>query len=333
MGKQKEQFLYILDCGAILHKFDVLAEKLISNTDLSQKTRLIPTHGDVTGSTIDGCAANGAAYFLQDATFTTLALTTASMDENGKQRYCLLQFHLPDLRPVRSVPVPGSYESAPKLEMSSTGTVKVITSASTFSLTDDKLTTGREEDKTFISGSRTVLGGPMLDVDVAGYDLSRLNLNSQPTHLVYVPLERSGNSVLIQFIRQGQGFAYAVVDTVAKQITELNPGFNSTADNFHLAPGGQEVLVQESLYPRGMQVAQTTDKLAIIDAKTGAVLRTWNSIVAAHASAVITITPAGAAIFFSDDRYHFVRTGSKFPDQPIYPLDDKRPSSYFYADR
>jgi hypothetical protein len=332
-GEPKGQFLYLLDCGATLHKFDATAEKLIDNTNLGVITRLVPTHGDVAGSAVDGCAANGATYSLRDAIFMTLAPTTGSVDENGKQRYLLLRFHLPDLKLVDSIPVPGAYESAPKLVGSAMGTTQVITNAGTFSLADNKLTPGHEEDQPSIPGSRPVTaGGSMLQMDVGGYDLSKLKLNPQPTHLVYTALERSGNIVLIEVIRPGQDFAFAVVDTAAKEITELNPGFKSTADNFHLTPGGQAVLAAEAVYSQGMQVAQTTGKLALIDSKKGAVVRAWSDLRAIHSS-LIAITPTGAAVFFSNDQYHFVPTGSRFPDQPIYRLRNEQSSWYFYADR
>src|SRR5580698_5894422 len=81
-GEQGGSFLYVLDCGPDLYKFDAATGKPMGSFDLTQRTKLIVTHGDVAGSTVDGCPTNGAVYTPSDAVFTTLAPTTGSADVN-----------------------------------------------------------------------------------------------------------------------------------------------------------------------------------------------------------------------------------------------------------
>lgn len=326
-------FLYVLDCGGILHKFDAATGKPIARTDLSQKTNLIPSHGDIAGSTIEGCAANGAVYSEATNTFATLSPTTGSADERGQQRYRLLRFHLPELELDSSIALPGSYEDMPGLEAAADGSLRVTTEKQTFELSQGKFILDRTPADAVIPHAHRIEPGlPMFEFDLNGLDASRLDFSLPGIKLQATPLERSGRSFLIQYARPGQNFAFAVLDEAAKRITTLSPGFTTTPNNIHLAPGGTAVIAQEAAFIGSMQVAQTTAHLALVDAATGKPVREWTDAAAAHGTS-LAVTPEGFLVVSANDRYRFLSLGKTFPATPVLILQGQTKSGIFYANR
>jgi hypothetical protein len=327
---QGQRFMYTLDCSAELDKFNALTGQHIDHTELWRKTRQVQA---------EVCSMSSALYLPQENVFLTIQKTSGFETRSKKQSYLLLRFQLPDLRFLGSVSMPVLHDDQdiPRLEFSSMWVVQVITREKAYALAGNKLIPVPRLEKPRIAGSHAVEGhSDMQEMDISGYDISGLKLDPQVKALEFRPLTDSGTVVLIEYMNpnEGSGYAgYAAVDTEAKRIVALHPGF-ATAENdyFTLAPGGKAVLFQEYKDHAG------TDRLALLDTSTGAVLLTFSDP-AMIQGGVWAITPSGVGVLSSccvndsTQQFHAISLGRDFSALPMRDHGETRKNWYFYSER
>ena len=109
VSRTATRYLYILNCDAILQKFDTVSRKQVSMTSLAKHSSLIPTHGGQANSVVDGCSTSGAAYQAKTALLYTVSPSTGSIEPGAIRHFRILSFHLPDLTPAAVINLPGKY--------------------------------------------------------------------------------------------------------------------------------------------------------------------------------------------------------------------------------
>ena len=81
-------------------------------------------------------------------------------------------------------------------------------------------------------------------IDLSSYHATGEGLENGPGTLDYTPVERSGDTVLLQFPPADQGWLWAVADTATHRLTRLKLPFQTTNDSVHLGPGGKAIYLQ-----------------------------------------------------------------------------------------
>ncbi|MGI4831108.1 MAG: hypothetical protein ACRYFU_23395 [Janthinobacterium lividum] len=329
---QEPRFLYILDCGPDLQKWDTKQGRLLKEVSLDKRTKLIPTHGDAAGSTVDGCAASGVTYSPTQHALFVLSPTSGSVDSNDKQSYRVLGFKLPEVSYFSAVRIPGSYEDTPQLDLSPAGAPEVCRSLRCLAIVEQRTVPLAASGIPAILGAMPLpSGGGFFQLNLHGFQTVGFGSEPAPRALVLVPLEASGSVVLVEIVRPGKTFAFGVVDTQRKTAVLLAPGFETTNDSVHLAPGGGVVLAEESIFNRGVQVPHTTGRFSLLKTQDGSTLGARNQSAPSEGS-FVTITASGSLVITrGDGKTVFVSLGMTFPFAPIRSYREGVGGSYAYG--
>jgi hypothetical protein len=327
------RYLYTLNCDATLEKFDTLSRTKVSTSDLAKHSRLIPTHGDQANSVVDGCATDGAAYQAKNAMLYTISPTTGSIEPGAIRHYRILSFHLPDLKPGTVISLPGKYDDdeSPTLISERSGEVGIITHGHYNRIANGHLIPAKMPSlPSELPGSRLPKSDDTFyELNLSTYHSNDASLTKGMDKLSYKAFERSGDFVLIRTILPRQGQTWIVADTASRNLTSLSLPFNTTDSSVHLAPGGKFVLVQEASYSPA-RVPLTKDRLALIDATTGSVMRSWTDP-ALNRKYILTVTPSGEMVYFGGGATIFSSLNIHPSGDPTVKCGPESPF-YFYAD-
>lgn len=325
------RYLYILNCGAILQKFDILARHQLSTSNLAKYSKLIPTHGDQANSVVDGCATYGAAYQADTSTLYTVVPTTGSIEEGAFRHYRILSFRLPSLAPADVIELPGKYSEGeiPILKTDRSAQVGVIEHDGYRRILHGHLVPANTISDPMDSYPSTSSALPP-EVNLSSYrsanEASATN-NSVPA---YTPVLRSGDIVLLQFLPADRGWLWAAANTRIHRLTRLDLPFQTTNNSVYLIPGGDAAVAQEAHLNSGVPV--TTGRLALIDTGTGTITKTWTDPAFAG-KFILTITPQGDVVSFYGESTTLVPIGIHPSGEPVLNLRNTLGPYYFYANR
>lgn len=328
------RYLYTLNCNATLEKFDTLSRKKISTSDLTKHSKLIPTHGNQANSVVDGCATDGASYQAKAGTLYTISPTTGSIESGAIRHYRVLSFRLSDLTPAGVINLPGKYDAddGPNLITDLSGQTGVMAHNSYSRIVAGRLISASMPSMpSELPGSHSPSDhNTLYELDLSTYHSSDPQLAGRTDRLAYQPFERSGDTVLIQIPLSKQGWVWVVADAAARSLTPLNLPFHSTDTSVHLAPGGKIILAQEASYGPG-RISQTKGSLALIDANTGDVIKTWTDPALDH-NYILTITPHGEMVYYGRVPMTFASIDLHSSGTPAVRCHPDSPY-FFYADR
>lgn len=335
LTEKSPRYLYILDCVATLEKFDLLSRKRLSTVNLAKHSTLIPTHGDQANSVVDGCSTYGAAYQAKTAMLYTVSPTTGSIEEGAVRHFRILAFRLSDLKPAAVINLPGKYDydDSPTLTTDRSGQIGVIAHNHYSRIEHGRLIPASMPSMpSDLPGSRPPSGDHTLyELALSAYHSTDAQLTGRTDKIAYQAFERSGDTVLIKVPLFKQGWVWVVADAATYHLTHLNLPFHSTDDSVHLAPGGKVILAQEASYSPG-RVSMTKGRLALIDAGTGAVIRTWTDP-ALDRNNILTVTPQGEMVIFSDEPTTLTPIDIHPSGEPVIDLRNSPGPYFFYTDR
>lgn len=328
-------YAYVLGCGATLTKLDLSTQQQVAQVSLARKTNLIQLTGDTGGSTFDGCATYGLAYTPRNQTLYTLSPETGSYRTGGRH-FRLLAFHLPDLAFLHSISLTGTVSEQDEIwlrpELDQHGSLLVrLGPKQALHLVAGKLAPAPADPDIPGLTSDTFNGDHFLDT--GGYRLVGLPVKSDVNRLSCEEQQQSGDTILIRYIGSA-GQSWAAVHPQTRTIVSLNPGFKTTADSFHVAPGGSNILVQEtaSITPTGLPVMGP--RIVLLDAATGTILNQWNNPSPTNPKA-LALSPSGVAILYARQHFFFLPTATYFPAEPVRNLQPKTPATaeHIFANR
>ena len=335
----ESRYLYALGCAANLDKLDTWTGRLVSSSSLADHTKLIHLHGDVAGSTFDGCATSSPLYHAANAVFYTLSPTTGSYEEDDQQHFRLLSFRVPALKLVAAVGLPRPSEKAPRLESTLDGQILLVQDSHRYESDGSSLqpaapANAQERVTEVLSGlSGDRKGAASIDLRqyAAPSEVAKYADGESNSHLTYEPIESSGDAILFDIAGVD---VYAVLHTSERRIILLKPSLKTSAEGVHLIAGGANVLVQEVKPRDRSSVPLFGGTVQLLDSESGSVLRT-QPISASHGVHVLTVTPTGKLVYFDDSgRYHFLPGFGTHPNLTVTRLLDKTGGpGYFYADR
>ena len=290
------RYLYVVGCDALVDKLDTVADQKMAAYDLAKRTgkeQLIPA---VTG-TLDGCLAYQAVYDDKASVFYTIVPVEAQPKPDGTKDYRVLGFSVPELTLAKSMNGGENASDPPHLEAGKGQPVKVVTASE---------------------------WRPQTELDLSTFAPDKKNIPNQI-------LETSGEKVLLRiFTANRNELALAVADRKSKTLVRLQDTPSTFAPNVHLAPGGDDVLVEEALQS-GSQVTKT-GKLLLYSASTGKPIKELSG---QHIQELyfLAISPTGKAIYHSSDKYSFIDLGKTFvPDVVTRPIPTGYPG-LFFADK
>jgi hypothetical protein len=286
------RYLYAISCDARVGKFDTLAQQKLNDYDLAERTgkeQIIPRGK----GTLDVCLANDLAYDADTFIFYVLAPLQARLKPDGTMDYRVLGFSVPGLQLVKNLPGGDSLSIPPHLQIGPAGAVKAVKDSEWSPLTD-------------------------LDLSSFAPDGKRL-----PNQI----LEVSGDAVLLRLFTANQNeLSLAVAHRQSKTLVRLQDLIATAAPNVHLAPGGSEVLVEDT--GSGPKVVKS-GKFSIYSAKTGRLIKTYSDPRVKDLY-FLAISPTGKVIYSSMDNYWFQDLGRTYPaDAVMRPFSSARPGLFF----
>lgn len=331
LAKASPRYLYILNCGATLQKFDTFSRHQISSSNLAKHSKLIPTHGDQANSVVDGCATYGVAYQSETSMLYTVVPTTGSVEEGGFRHYRILSFHLPDLTPSGVIELPGKYNEGdiPILKTDGSAEVGIIDHDGHRRILHGRLVAANTTSDP-MDGYPSTSNALRPEVNLSSYHSTNVGSASNNKAPAYTPVLRSGDTVLLQFLPADEGWLWAVANTATHRLTRLDLPFQTTNNSVYLIPGGNATLAQEAHLDSGAPV--TTGHLALIDTATGAVTKTWTDPALAG-KFILTITPQGNLVSFYGESTTLVPIGIHPSGEPVLNLRNTLGPYYFYANR
>jgi hypothetical protein len=321
------RYAYVTDCFGTLSKLDLVEGRMLSRVELQRKTKLVPASGDVSQSTIDGCAVYGGAYARRTNLLYMLAPATGSYQPSGR-RFRLLWFHLPEVTLQGSADLPGTVQEQdePALEVTMKEDDGVLVHAGQW-----LLLSGKQLAKTSAPASTTPphvqqQADGFWQVDISGYRTRSLKASVSLTAEL---LQQSGNTSLLWMPGKS-----AVVLSSPTTIEGIDPGFPTTEDSVQLTPGGKTVVAQESNPVGSIGLHVTKSRLALLSVEDGHVLRAWNQPGLAKSN-LIAVSPGGVVILLRHSHFLFVNSDQRFPDAPVrtYPYGEVARMFTAFADR
>lgn len=333
----EDRYAYVLGCGATITKLDLTAQKQITQVSLARKTNLIQLTGDAGGSTFDGCATYGLAYTPHGQILYTVSPETGSYRPDGRH-FRLLAFHLPDLAFVRSVPLPGTIPEQdevwlrPELDAHQTLLVR-LGPKQALRLTEGKLTPAPAPAAPEFPGFTADPSTGETTLNPSGYRPIAFAVKLDGKRLSCEPQQQSGDTILIRYTG-ADGQAWAAVQPQARTIVSLNPGFKTTDESFHLAPGGGNILIQEVTGTTAIGLPVIGPGIALLDAATGSILHQGTNPSPTNPKA-LALSPSGVVILYGRQHFFFLPTAPRFPSEPVQNLHPTNPGSaeYIFADR
>jgi hypothetical protein len=285
------RYLYVVRCDAVVDKLDTRSNPKAESYELARRPgaeSLIPEDD----GTLDGCLANQAAFDPDSSIFYTIVPTSIQTRDDGTMDYRVLGFSVPALRLVKTLPGGESLDLPPHLVL------------------DSGIRALKDEE-----------WSPQTDLD-----LSKTTPNGQP-----IPnqiLESSGDAFLLRiFGRSVDELILAVAHRGSKDLVRLQGVPSTVAPNVHLAPGGDEVMVEVTA--GGDSISAKTGTLALFDARTG---QKEKELSDPHVKSLyyLAISPSGKAIYHSNHTYWFVDLGETFDGPPVTrPLPGDNPGLFF----
>jgi hypothetical protein len=330
-GATSNRYLYTLNCQAILEKFDTISRTSISTVDLTKRSTIGSAHNDEVNS-VEGCLNYGAAYQAETSVFYTVAPTKGSIGRNARGFY-IFAFHIPDLQAPAPIGLPGKYDlwDFPMLMTERLGQIGLIAHNRYDHVSHgDLVSASRPID---LPGSRLPTANDVFyELDLSAYHFTDAELAGPTNKLAYQPLERSGDTELIKVPSPKQGWAWIIVDVSGHRLIRLNLPFHGMDRSVHLSPGGHVVLAQEASYsPAGAPM--TKGRLALIDAGTGDVIKTWTDP-ALDRKYILTVTPKGQMVYYGGGSTIFVPLDGSYSGEPVIDIRQRALGPYFfYADR
>jgi len=329
-GETINRYLYTLNCQATLEKFDTLSRTSISEVDLTKRSTIGSAHDDEINS-VEGCFNYGVAYQRETATFYTVAPTKGSIRRNVR-RFYIFAFHIPDLQAAAPIDLPGKYDlwDFPMLTTERSGQIGIIAHNRYSHISHKRLIpAGMPTD---LPGSSPPTAHTSYELDLSAYHSTDAELTASTNKLAYQPLERSGDTELIQVPLSKQGWVSVIADAEVRRLTRLNLPFHSVDDSVHLAPGGKVILAQEASYsPAGALI--TKGRLALVDTGTGAIIKTWTDS-ALDRKYILAITPHGEMVYYGGGSTIFAPLDVHPSGEPVINLRRRSHGPYFfYADR
>lgn len=199
VSRTATRYLYILNCDAILQKFDTVSRKQVSMTSLAKHSSLIPTHGGQANSVVDGCSTSGAAYQAKTALLYTVSPSTGSIEPGAIRHFRILSFHLPDLTPAAVINLPGKYNDgdSPILKTDRSAQIGVMGYDGYRRIVQGRLVLADTPSDPLESYPSTSNALPP-SIDLSSYHATGEGLENGPGMLDYTPVERSGDTVLLQ---------------------------------------------------------------------------------------------------------------------------------------
>ena len=206
------RFLYVLNGGAQLEKYDSVSGKKLASYELASRTgelKLVPSEGP---GAMDGCLAYQAIYVPAAARFYTVVPEQYRDKSGGTKDYRVLAFTVPGVHLVQQIGAGKDLGFAPQIE-------SIVNKQPRFASPESP--------------------PPQVQLDISGFVPTKSQIGNQI-------LERSGDSILLRLFDAEEGsLSIGVAHLASKMLTRLPEMAGLHIAGVHLTPGGSDVLVQQ----------------------------------------------------------------------------------------